>query len=276
MFWVRVPSLANGTKIRAVWGDALAAHGSAHAETVWSDDYKAVYHLASVQDSSPSGRHFTTDTLSAAADGIVGGARSFAGATGKRMCRPNNNLLPDISGAFSISGWVKPDDSCGQSYLLQFHNGTYQFAVLYNFDAPRMLNLFSYPNINCYTSNGNNLQNADLRNFTTPMTIPDDGGWHHFAYTYDQEAFSVYLDGELVRSVQRNYSLGSGYPALQNYNLELGQTWGPGSQYKGQVDELRFESVRRSADWVKACYLNQKGALVSVNVAYPGVMMIVR
>ncbi|MBQ3288636.1 MAG: DUF2341 domain-containing protein [Kiritimatiellae bacterium] len=274
VFWVRVPSLVNGTKIRAVWDNVFAAHGSVHAQTVWSDDFKAVYHLASVQDSSPSGRHFTTDTLSMAADGIVGGARSFTGVTGKHMCRPDNNLLPDISGAFSISGWVKPDDSCGQSYLLQFHNGTYQFAVLYNFDAPRMLNLFSYPNINCYTSNGNDQQNADLRNFATPMTIPDDGGWHHFAYTYDQEAFSVYLDGELVRSVKRNYSLGSGYPALQKYNLELGQNWGPGAQYKGQVDELRFESVRRSADWVKACYLNQKGALVSVRVVYPGMMIL--
>ena len=276
VFWVRVPSLENGTKIRALWGEALAVHGSAHADTVWNSDYKAVYHLSSIQDASPSERHFTVDTLSTAADGVVGGARNFAGTTGKRMYRANNRLPPDLSGAFSISGWIRPDDACGQSYLLQFHNGTYQFAIIYNFDATRRLNMFSYPNISCYTASGNSEQNTDLRNFTSPMTIPDDNGWHHFAYTYDQELFSVYLDGELVRSVKRNYSLGSGYPSLQNYNLELGQTWGSGEQYKGQIDELRFESVKRSADWVKACYLNQKGALTAVRVAYSGVIMILR
>ena len=276
VIWVRVPSLENGTKIRAVWGDAYAVHGAVHADTVWSPAYKAVYHLSSIQDASPNARHFTVDTLSTATDGVVGAARSFAGTTGKHMYRANNGLLPDLSGAFSISGWIKPDDACGQAYLLQFHNGTYQFAVLYNFDATRRLNLFSYPNINCYTANGNNEQNADLRNFASPMTIPNDSSWHHFAYTYDQESFSVYLDGELVRSVERNYSLGSGYPALQNYNLELGQTWGPGSQYKGQIDELRFEAVKRSADWVKACYLNQKGALVDVRPASSNFKMVIR
>lgn len=275
--WVRVPRLENGMKLRAVWGDDFASRGSVHADTVWSDDFKAVYHLASAKDASLNKRHFQYDAISTDTDGIVGRGRNFAATSGSsHMACQNNSLVCDLSGAFSISGWIKPASDVGQSYLLQFHNGTYQFAVLYNFDATRRLNLFSYPNINCYTSNGNDQQNADLRNFVSPMTIPDDGGWHHFAYTYDQESFGVYLDGELVRSVKRNYSIGSGYPSLQKWNLELGQSRGPGSQYKGQIDELRFEAVKRSADWVKACYLNQKGGLVKVVPATCGSWLILR
>ena len=58
--------------------------------------------------------------------------------------------------------------------------------------------------------------------------------------------------------------------------FSLGQTTGQGNKFKGLVDELRFESVKRSADWVKACYLNQKGALVSVRSANTGMIIFVR
>ena len=271
--WVRLPSLVNGMKIRAVWGDVFAVRGAVHADAVWNSDYQGVYHLASAQDSSPNKRNFGTDTLSDVVTGIVGTSREFTGRSGS-MSIENDDLMTDLSGAFSVSGWIKPAaDATGSHYLFQFHNGTYQFAALYNFDAARRLNLYSYPNINAYADNQ---QNADLRNVCSPMTIPDDGGWHHFAYTYDGSGFSAYLDGELLRNMPRNYSLGSGYPKLQNWKLSLGQTTGQGNKFKGLVDELRFESVKRSADWVKACYLNQKDALVSVRSANTGMIIFVR
>ena len=271
--WVRIPSLENGMKIRAVWGGAFALRGAVHADTVWNSDYQGVYHLASAQDSSPNKRNFGTDTLSDGVAGVVGTSREFTGRNGSMLIE-NDDLMTDLSGAFSVSGWIKPAaDATGSHYLFQFHNGTYQFAALYNFDAARRLNLYSYPNINAYADNQ---QNTDLRNMCSPMTIPDDGGWHHFAYTYDSSGFSAYLDGELLRDMPRNYSLGSGYPKLQNWKFSLGQTTGEGNKFKGQVDELRFESVRRSADWVKACYMNQKGSLVGVNPANTGMTIFIR
>ena len=270
--WVRVPSLAQGTAIRALWSAMTVAHGATHADAVWNSEYKAVYHLASGDDSSPNARHFETDTLSVDAAGAVGRGRSFAGTASKRM----NRYAPwfaDLSGPFTISGWIRPAADSPASYMMQMHDGHTQFAILYNWEGGRVLELFHNNNMNAYGSNGST---SDMRYTASPMTIPDDGGWHHFAYSYDQEAFSVYLDGELVRSLPRGYSLGSGYPGLQKINFELGQTWGAGNRFKGDLDEIRFESARRSDAWIRACYLSQKGALVSVTPATAGFRIIFR
>ncbi|MBR1587458.1 MAG: DUF2341 domain-containing protein, partial [Kiritimatiellae bacterium] len=271
--WVRVPRLAQGTAIRALWGSLTAAHGATHADTVWNSEYKAVYHLASGDDSSPNARHFANDTLSVDAAGAVGRGRSFAGTSSKRM----NRYAPwfaDLSGPFTISGWIRPAaDATGQVYLMQLHDGYAHFAVLYNWDGARTLQLYHSRAMNAYNNSG---QADDMRYTASPMTIPDDGAWHHFAYSYDQEAFSAYLDGELVRSLPREYSLGSGYPGRQDVNFELGQTWGAGNRFKGDLDEIRFESARRSAEWIRACCLNQKGALVSVTPATAGFRIIFR
>ena len=62
----------------------------------------------------------------------------------------------------------------------------------------------------------------------------------------------------------------------KNWKFSLGQTTGEGNKFKGQVDELRFEGVRRSADWVKACYMNQKGSLVGVSPANTGMTIFIR
>ncbi len=270
--WVRVPSLAQGTVIRALWSATTAAHGGTHADTVWNSEYKAVYHLASGNDSSPNARHFETDTLSVDAAGAVGRGRSFAGTASKRM----NRYAPwfaDLSGPFTISGWIRPAADSPASYMMQMHDGHTQFAILYNWEGGRVLELYHNNNMNAY---GSSSQISDMRYTASPMTIPDDGAWHHFAYSYDQEAFSVYLDGGLVRSLPRGYSLGSGYPGRQNINFSLGQTSGAGNRFKGDLDEIRFESARRSDAWIRACYLSQKGALLSVSPITVGFRIIFR
>ena len=271
--WVRVPSLARGTVVRALWSAMTVAHGATHADAVWNSEYKAVYHLASGNDSSPNARHFETDTLSVDAAGAVGRGRSFAGTASKHMTR-HAPWLADLSGAFTISGWIRPAaDATGQAYMMQMYNDYAQFAILYNWDGGRVLQFFHGYEMNAY---GKGSQSDDMRYTASPMTIPDDGDWHHFAYSYDQEAFSVYLDGELLRRLPREYGLGSGQPGLQNVNFELGQTRGGGNRFKGDLDEIRFESARRSDAWIRACYLNQKGALLSVTPAAAGFKIIFR
>ena len=80
----------------------------------------------------------------------------------------------------------------------------------------------------------------------------------------------------LLRRLPREYGLGSGQPGLQNVNFELGQTRGSGNRFKGDLDEIRFESARRSDAWLRACYLSQKGALVSVRPESAGFKIIFR
>ena len=234
--WVRVPCLVNKMKICAVWGNPFAARGGAHPDTVWNDGFKAVWHMASARDSSPNARHFTTDTLSSDATGIVGGARAFDGRTGDANMKLDNDSLPsDILGEFTVSGWVKPDSDSKPSYLLQFFNGTYQFAVICGFDSARRLSLYSGGMINAYNSEA---QNADLRDFASPIDLPDDGGWHHFAYSYGNGGFTAYLDGEAVRNAGRNYSFGCAYPKLQSWRLVVGQSGSKSYKYTGLLDEV--------------------------------------
>lgn len=278
--WVKLPALAQGTKISAVWGRPFAARGGAHDTAVWAaSDYAAVWHLASSADSSPHGRDFTVDTLSTAVSGVTGGARDFAGASGRHMTCADSHLLEDIAGAFTISGWIRRTTDLSNRYLLQIRNPTtgYHFALLYNFTGAAQGNAagardvqmyWSTSELSAYSSSASvRDQVPDLRYEVSPVTLPDDTDWHYFAYTCGQGTFTAYLDGEKVRERARNYSFGSGHTDRRTWTVELGQTMGGGSIFAGQLDELRFESVRRSDAWVRACYLNGKDALAVVQPA---------
>ena len=44
----------------------------------------------------------------------------------------------------------------------------------------------------------------------------------------------------------------------------LGRSPGGSDRFEGCLDELRLELVERSAEWVKACYDDQRGAFASI------------
>lgn len=279
--WVRVPKLVNRLKVRVVSvAESAAGEDGLSSGVVWNSGYQAVYHLASATDSSLHGRSFQPGAGAASSGvvGPVGPAMAFAGSSEELKTLKADDLMAALSGAFTISGWIKAGSTQQNAYVLQVHNGAFHFALLYGWNgdlAPRTLSMYVSDNPSAYIAgNSTSDQIADLRYTVSPIVLPDDA-WHHFVYTTDQTKMAVYLDGELIRILPRSYSLGSGQPTRQRVDVGLGQTSGGGSQFAGQLDELRFESVVRSSDWVKACYLNQSGALLRMRPD-EGVVLLLR
>ena len=267
--WVRVPEAVKGTKVRMLWGSAFTAM-DAPVSSVWNGDYESVYHMASQNDSSASALHFTSDKTPT--NGMVGAGRKM-GASGGLMTEAH--LVEGTSGPFTFSGWLCGYATMGNSYvLLKCIGGTsLQLGVLFGYE-PMTLQL--YMNSSAHPSEGSSTSYySEMRYTHSPIVLPDEG-WHHFAYTYDGAVFGVYLDGALVRSVKINVTQCGRNPSLQMGTLRVGRSPGGSDLFKGGLDELRLETVGRSAEWIKACYDDQRGGLAAIRFYPAGTLLSVK
>ena len=256
--WVRVPEVSRGTKVKMFWGKPFMA-ATAPVASVWNGDYEGVYHMADGADSSAVGCDFTNDVN--AAVGVMGVCRQFSGS-GAAMATASH-IMDGLAGPFTISGWVKGTNLSRQQYLVLKTLGgkQIQFGVLFGFDVANQLRFYMDPVLANTDSSG--LRSA-VRSIFSPIALPDEGAWHHFAYSYDGGRFCAYLDGELVRQTPICLSPGAVRPHVQSGMLMLGRSPGGSDRFEGCLDELRLELVERSAEWVKACYDDQRGAFASI------------
>ena len=256
--WVRVPEVSRGTKVKMFWGKPFMA-ATAPVASVWNGDYEGVYHMADGADSSSVGCDFTNDVN--AAVGVMGVCRQFSGS-GAAMATASH-IMDGLAGPFTISGWVKGTNLSRQQYLVLKTLGgkQIQFGVLFGFDVANQLRFYMDPVLANTDSSG--LRSA-VRSIFSPIALPDEGAWHHFAYSYDGGRFCAYLDGELVRQTPICLSPGAVRPHVQSGMLMLGRSPGGSDRFEGCLDELRLELVERSAEWVKACYDDQRGAFASI------------
>ena len=264
--WVRVPEVVKGTKVRMFWGSPFLA-ADVPVSSVWDGDYESVYHMASQNDSSASALHFTTDKTPT--NGVVGAGRKM-GSSGGLVTE--EHPVEGMSGPFTLSGWLCGYADMGNSYvLLKCIGGTEkQLGILFGY-VPMTLQLYMPSAANPESGT----QSSDIRYTHSLVELPDEG-WHHFAYTYDGAVFGVYLDGALVRQLNYNFTQCGHKPSLQVGTLRVGRSPGGGDLFKGGLDELRLETVGRSADWIKACYDDQRGALTAISFHPAGIIVSLR
>jgi len=100
---------------------------------------------------------------------------------------------------------------------------------------------------------------------TTAFTInPDDGKWHHLAFTSDGSTQKIYYDGRLAGEASHTITRAAD-PTLK---LTIGMHSTLGSHYSGFMDELRFFSDVRTVgelrtDMFQGGTLADSGALVA-------------
>ena len=257
--WVRVPVVAKGTKVRMFWGAPFAA-ADVPVSSVWNSDYEAVYHMTSVSDSSASAQHFTADETPT--NGVVGMGRQFTTANGVAT---GNHPMEGLAGPFTISGWINGSANMGETYLLMKKLGQMQLLVLFGY-VPRTVQLCMVH----IAEPGSGDLYAEIRQEKSLIDVGDEE-WHHFAYAYDGAQFNAYLDGACVQSHTINMTQCGKHPSSQIGQLVLGRSPGSVNLFRGGLDELRLETVGRSAEWVKACYDDQRGALTEMRYYPTGV-----
>jgi Domain of unknown function (DUF2341)/Concanavalin A-like lectin/glucanases superfamily/Carbohydrate esterase, sialic acid-specific acetylesterase len=235
--WVRVPVILGNARqeLKLHWGKANAASES-HGQAVFneSNGYLSVWHMKEpVKDEV--GTLASSNVGTTATSGVVGPARHLAGRQGI-FCGDKIANYPLGASPHSTEARFRPEKP--NATLVGWGNEQAQGKVVLQFRSPPHINM------DCYFSDGN-VQSAS----TLPMSQ-----WMQVVHTYEKGDSRVYVNGVLDgASTSRAAPLNIRRPA----RLWIGG-WYHHYNFVGDIDEVRISRVRRSADWVRLQYENQK------------------
>ena len=248
--WVRIPLIKGNASqaIRMYWGKADAASES-NGKAVFnaSNGYVTVWHLnGEAKDST--GAFTAKDTGTTSAPGIIGNSRRFPGGKGLN-CGESLTVLPQGSGSSTSEVWVRATRPNGR--VIAWGNEKAQGKVTMYFASP------PHVRMDCYFSDANAKGASRL-----PM-----GQWVHLVHTYSKGEARVYVNGRLDgENKGRGQTLNIQSPG----RMYIGG-WYRRYGYVGDLDEVRVSNVKRSADWIRLQYENQKALGSAVGpIVQPG------
>jgi biopolymer transport protein ExbB len=226
LVWVQVPNIGGGIDTEHIWmyfGNSNAAPAE-DAKGSYDPSYGAVFHFNG-KDSAPAAdvtANAASATLSGVQyipDGVVGPAARFNGAS--RMTIPSAPVLNTAAGGgFAFSAWVR-----GSGTLLERKDTANGLTV--SVQAGRLI---------ASTAAGETVQSS---------TALQPDKWHHIGVTLADKLI-LYQDGVETGSVPI-----SGTAKALSGELVVG------SGLSGDLDEVQFAPVVRSADWFKLAAASQ-------------------
>ena len=262
--WVRIPKIMGNDQqaITIHWGNGKIPSES-NGERVFktTEGFAGVWHLGGNLEDATSNNldgFNRPDKPTINTPGIIGDAQEFGvnkilairqpGAKPDRRvtCMPSGNADRTMSAwvnpnsfeglnwaSASIGGWGEPESGqkpgMGLSYMTMTGRGQPRFH-LYGFD-PR-----------CASS------------------LPR-GEWRHIALTISENMVRFYINGILEKTINKSGDLVGKLGTLKtpaSTPVDLGDHGNGRGPFNGALDEVRFESVSRSANWLKLCFENQK------------------
>jgi len=262
LVWVQIPTLTYATNntIAFYYGSPspTVTHNAAFFANTWASDYKAVFHFnettytGSVADGS-SGGHTGTATGMTSSDlvtGKIGNAYSFNGSSKSIV----SNAVT-ITGSFTLSAWVNLSATAHDQKVMTNQaaaggsTGGYKLGV--------------------YSDNTAESESGTVNNRSATPASPAfaTGAWHYIQSVYTGTTLSTYVDGAQYKIQTTSNNPSSTTP------LYIGVGEG-GNQYYfwGTIDEARVSNVAKTADWIKAEYVDQNnpvsftnGAVTTVN-----------
>jgi len=257
LVWVQVPSLTYATNntISFYFGSKAptVTHNTAFFQNTWASDYKAVFHFnessytGSVTDGTAGAHTGTTSGMTSAdlVTGKIGTAYSFNGSSKKIT----SNAV-SVTGPFTISAWV----NLGATGLDQ--------KVMTNQDATGSAS--GGYKLGVFTTNipesesGTAINRASTPNPTAFTT----GVWHYIQGVYTGTTLSTYVDGVQYKVLTTSVN------PVANTNFYIGTEGGGGAPFfNGSIDEPRVSNVAKTADWLKAEYVNQNNPTAFTSVA---------
>lgn len=262
--WVRIPIIKGNDQqeIRMHWGhDKVSSESNGEQVFQTTEGFAGVWHLGDNLEDATSNNldgFNRPDKPTTNTPGIIGNAQEFGvnkllvirppGAKPDRRvtCMPSGNADRTMSAwvnptsfegrnwaSASIGGWGEPErgekPGMGLSYMTMTGRGQPRFH-LYGFD-PR-----------CASA------------------LPR-GEWRHIALAVSGDMVRFYVDGILDRTINNNGDLVSKLGTLRtpaSTPVDLGDHGNGRGPFNGALDEVRFESVARSVNWLKLCFENQK------------------
>lgn len=260
LVWVKVPSLTSSTAIRMYYGDAEKTSNPGSAQ-VWSG-YHGVWHLNagladSVADGTPAVAVSPTTMIDAGAIGsgckISSESVTSGSKTGAVYCPGTASV--DYSSGCTVSVWmnnVSYSQTWNDQMLVATCSQTWEkkggFCIRAN-TWPNSGKEMMFSNGNC---------NFKLQNSSAP-SLWDNNVWHLLSLVWNGSTMTVYIDG-VAGSSWSGEITNSGEPLTfgNGSNLDsakIGTEESACYSWKGGVDECRFTTAIKSADWLRAEYL---------------------
>jgi hypothetical protein len=262
--WVRIPTIKGNDQqaIMLHWGnDKVSSESNGERVFLTTEGFAGVWHLGDNLEDATSNNldgFNRPDKPTTNTTGIIGDAQEFGvnqllvirppGAKPDRRvtCMPSGNADRTMSAwvnptsfegrnwaSASIGGWGEPErgqkPGMGLSYMTMSGRGQPRFH-LYGFD-PRCAS-----------------------------PLPRDE-WRHVALGVSGDMVRFYVDGILEQTINNNGEVVSKLGTLMtpaSTPVDLGDHGNGRGPFNGALDEVRFESVARSTNWLKLCFENQK------------------
>ena len=189
------------------------------------------------------------------AEGKVGQAFSFSGATPHFEIAENSALNVGEGEGMTILAWIKPSDVTGLHPILEWQPGGVQFWIGQNPGSQGVLCGFFMDNSGRDSSENHYVQIASPRG-TLVANV-----WQHIAITYDKHSgiLSLFMNGSLV--AQRPW--GSFAPLtkglLSSYRPGNPGDWTSNRFFSGLMDELAIYNRALTADEIKSVSTDQNG-----------------
>ena len=261
--WVRVPTVYNANNTQFfMYYDNAGATDQQNTQGTWNANYKAVWHLnGTFIDSTASPITCTNSGSSAVTDEYVGDSRSFDKIDDYLNCGSDTKTDNIFDGGGTISAWVKAFSTGELNFgiimnkLQPGNNGWYlDTQPLATLPAPLAFGIHSATTTPFWKTNSNWLPSNE---------------WIHVAVTFNDDVSTnnplIYANGTSRAITQTNadtawVSDASESVCIGNWNVG-DTTCNTNITWDGYIDEIRFYDAIATAEWIKADWECQRGAV---------------
>tara|TARA_Y100001978_G_scaffold72427_1_gene64982 strand:- start:4254 stop:7322 length:3069 start_codon:yes stop_codon:yes gene_type:complete len=262
--WVRIPTIKGKDQqaIKMHWGNEKVSSES-KGEQVFrtTEGFAAVWHLGdNLEDSTSNNLDGVNrpDKSTVNTTGIIGDAQQF-GVNQILVIRPPGakpgrrvTCMPSGNADRTMSAWVKPTSFEGRNWAQATIGG---WGEPERGQKPNM-------GLSYFTMTGRGQPRFHLYGFDPRCaSLLPRNEWRHVALAVSRDMVRFYVDGNLQRTINNNGEEVSKLGTLRtpaSTPVDLGDHGNGRGPFNGALDEVRFESVARSANWLKLSFENQK------------------
>ena len=262
--WVRVPTIKSNDQqaIKMHWGNNKVTSES-NGEKVFrvTEGFAAVWHLGDNLEDATSNNldgFNKPDKPTTNTTGIIGDAQEF-GANKILVIRPPGakpdrrvTCMPSGNADRTMSAWVNPTS---------FEGLNWASATIGGWGEPKR---GQKPNmgLSYMTMTGIGQPRFHLYGFDPRCAsrLPRSD-WRHIALSVSQDMVHFYVNGVLDKTIDNSGGAVSSLGTLKTPDstpVDLGDHGNGRGPFNGYLDEVRFESVARSDNWLKLSFENQK------------------
>lgn len=236
--WVSVPVLAGtNTKVRLHWGNTVRPPAPDTSQVVWAEGFGGVWHLGTPNPVDATWyANQGVGNANTTTNGVLGPAQHFNGTNAYVQVADAPSIGANVRDGLTVSLWMRSDYSFGTGEIQRMLEKGDSYFLLQRETAPLAL----------LVKNGGT---GFVAGSTTSVA---SNVWRHVCGTFDGATLRFYLDGDPVSSLPM-----AGLIDDDHLPLRIGSS-DDGKYFTGVLDEVRIESVPRSADWIKASFDNQR------------------